>query len=211
MSRRERKLTPAEQKRKAAFEAVCAEMARAGYTRKNFLIGIVQANTLSVLVMLPFLALAAWLYSPCIAAGGDFFLGGQFLLLFAALLVLLVVHECIHGLTWGFFAPSHFASISFGVIWKALTPYCTCNAPLRRWQYVLGAAMLTLVLGAGLTAAAALLHQNWLFLLAEIMILGGGGDFLILLHMLRYRPASGEVLCLDHPYECGFVAFEKAA
>ena len=93
MSRRERKLTPAEQKRKAAFEAVCAEMARAGYIRKNFLIGIVQANTLSVLVMLPFLALAAWLYSPCIAAGGDFFLGGQFLLLFAALLVLLVVHE----------------------------------------------------------------------------------------------------------------------
>ena len=88
---------------------------------------------------------------------------------------------------------------------------CTCNAPLKRWQYVLGAAMPTLVLGIGLTAAAAVLHQNALFLLAEIMILGGGGDCLIILHMLRYRPAAPDVLCLDHPYECGFVAFEKTA
>ena len=71
--------------------------------------------------------------------------------------------------------------------------------------------MPTLVLGAGLTIAAAALHQNWLFLLAEIMILGGGGDFLILLRLFRYRPSSPDVLCLDHPYECGFVAFEKAA
>ena len=121
-----------------------------------------------------------------------------------------MIHECLHGLTWALFAPRHFASISFGVIWKALTPYCTCSAPLRRWQYALGTAMPTLVLGPGLILAAAALHQNGLFLLAEIMILGGGGDFLILLQLLRYRPASPDVLCLDHPCECGFVAFEKA-
>ena len=211
MSHRERKLTPAEQKRKAAFEALCAQMARAGYRQKDFVIGILQANTLSFLIMLPFLALAAWIYSPFIAAGGSFFPGAQFFLRFLAIGGLRVVHECIHGLTWGLFAPRHFASISFGVIWKALTPNCTCSAPLRRWQYALGTAIPTLVLGAGLTMAAAALHQNWLFLLAEIMILGGGGDFLILLRLFRYRPSSPDVLCLDHPYECGFVAFEKAA
>lgn len=147
MSHRERKLTPAEQKRKAAFEVLCAQMARAGYFQKDFVIGILQANTLSFLIMLPFLALAAWIYSPFIAAGGSFFPGAQFFLLFLAIVGLLVVHECIHGLTWGLFAPRHFASISFGVIWKALTPYCTCSAPLRRWQYALGTAMPTLVLG----------------------------------------------------------------
>ena len=54
MSHRERKLTPAEQKRKAAFEALCAQMARAGYRQKDFVIGILQANTLSFLIMLPF-------------------------------------------------------------------------------------------------------------------------------------------------------------
>ena len=75
MSHRERKLTPAVQKRKAAFEATCAEMARAGYRQKDFLIGVLQANTLSLLVMLPFLALAAWAYAPFIAAGGQLFSG----------------------------------------------------------------------------------------------------------------------------------------
>lgn len=40
MSHCERKLTPAEQKRKAAFEALCAQMARAGYRQKDFVIGI---------------------------------------------------------------------------------------------------------------------------------------------------------------------------
>lgn len=210
MSHRERRLTPAEQKRRSAFEALCAQMARTGYRQKDFLISILQANTLSILIMLPFLALAAWLYSPFLAAGNSFFPDAQFFLLFLAVLVLLVIHECLHGLTWALFAPRHFASISFGVIWKALTPYCTCSAPLRRWQYALGTAMPTLVLGPGLILAAAALHQNSLFLLAEIMILGGGGDFLILLQLLRYRPASPDVLCLDHPCECGFVAFEKA-
>src|SRR5699024_12270299 len=92
MSHRERKLTPAEQKRKAAFEALCAQMARAGYLQKDFVIGILQANTLSFLIMLPFLALAAWIYSPFIAAGGSFFPGAQFFLLFLAIVGLLVVH-----------------------------------------------------------------------------------------------------------------------
>ena len=71
--------------------------------------------------------------------------------------------------------------------------------------------MPTLVLGIGLTAAAAVLHQNALFLLAEIMILGGGGDCLIILHMLRYRPPLPTSSASTTPYECGFVAFEKTA
>lgn len=114
MSHRERRLTPAEQKRRSAFEALCAQMARTGYRQKDFLIGILQANTLSILMMLPFLALAAWLYSPFLAAGNSFFPDAQFFLLFLAVLVLLVIHECLHGLTWALFAPRHFASISFG-------------------------------------------------------------------------------------------------
>lgn len=65
-------------------------------------------------------------------------------------LMLTVVHELIHGITWGIFAEKHFQSINFGVIWKMLTLYCHCSVPLKKWQYVLGAAMPTLVLGAGL-------------------------------------------------------------
>ena len=41
----------------------------------------------------------------------------------------IVVHELIHGLTWACFAKNGWKSISFGVWWKVLTPYCHCNEP----------------------------------------------------------------------------------
>ena len=31
----------------------------------------------------------------------------------------------------------------------------------------------------------------------------------IVLKMLRFKPDGGEVLYLDHPYECGLVAFTR--
>ena len=50
-------------------------------------------------------------------------------------------------------------------------------------------------------------NQLLLFLAAEYMILSGGGDFqLILRSILTDKRES--VYC-DHPYECGFVVFEK--
>lgn len=55
--------------------------------------------------------------------------------------------------------------------------------------------------------AAVMTNQLLLFLAAEYMILSGGGDFqLILRSILTDKRES--VYC-DHPYECGFVVFEK--
>ena len=59
----------------------------------------------------------------------------------------------------------------------------------------------------GGVAAAVMTNQLLLFLAAEYMILSGGGDFqLILRSILTDKRES--VYC-DHPYECGFVVFEK--
>jgi hypothetical protein len=41
------------------------------------------------------------------------------------------------------------------------------------------------------------------------MIFGGGGDFIIILKMLLYRAKGKDAVYYDHPYECGFVVFEK--
>lgn len=133
----------------------------------------------------------------------------EFLFFLLVMLLLTAVHEGIHGLTWGLFAESHWRSIRFGVIWKALTPYCTCAQPMKRGQYILGAAMPTLVLGIGLTAAAALTGIFWVFILALAMIFGGGGDFTIILKILLHRQCGKEAVYYDHPYECGVVVFEK--
>lgn len=160
--------------------------------------------------MLPFAAIVGWIFfvaNPAVKIDYTLFTNIMFLIL---LLLLTAGHEGIHGLTWGCFAKNHFHAISFGVIWKALTPYCCCSDPLTKKQYVLGVAMPTLILGFGLTLIATFSGNFWLWLLSEIMIFGGGGDFLITLKILLYRPKSKDVLYFDHPYECGVVVFENS-
>lgn len=211
MGKRERVLSAAEQKRKAAFEKICGAMTAEGYRRKDLTVGIVQANVAAIAVMLPFAAAAVLLYfyrNPLDGLHLSFAWGGYFAFLLGMVL-LIVLHEVIHGLVWGFFAKSHWKAIHFGVIWEALTPYCTCAEPLTKWQYILGAAAPTLLLGFIPAAAAAVLGSFWLLALAVVMIFGGGGDFFIILKLLCCRFQTKEVLFYDHPYECGLVAFEK--
>ena len=58
MAKNERKLTPAEQKRKEHFALVCEEMERQGYRKTDLTIGVVKANLLALIVMLPFAVLS---------------------------------------------------------------------------------------------------------------------------------------------------------
>ena len=54
MAKNERKLTPAEQKRKEQFALVCEEMERQGYRKTDLTIGVVKGNLLALIVMLPY-------------------------------------------------------------------------------------------------------------------------------------------------------------
>ena len=211
MAKNERKLTPAEQKRKEQFALVCEEMERQGYRKTDLTIGVVKANLLALIVMLPFAVLsgAVVLSRVSFLSMAELMSPFDFLLFLLVMLLLTAVHEGIHALTWAMFGKDYWKSIRFGVIWKALTPYCTCLRPAKRGQYILGAAMPTLVLGIGLTAAAALTGVYWVFILALAMIFGGGGDFAIILKMLLHRQQGRDAVYYDHPYECGVVVFEK--
>lgn len=211
MGKKERELTPLERKRKADFERICEEMEQRGYLKRDLTVGILQANMMAVIIMLPFMAAAIGAYYRINPVGsGDLsFSFHGFIAFWIALLLLTALHEFIHGLTWGFFAKGHWNAIAFGLIWKMLTPYCTCSEPLTRWQYVAGAAMPTLILGFGLAAIAAPAGNFWLLLLSIVMILSGGGDFFIVLKTLLHKRSDKEVLYYDHPYECGVVAFER--
>lgn len=211
MAKNERKLTPAEQKRKEQFALVCEEMERQGYRKIDLTIGVVKANLLALIVMLPFAVLsgAVVLSRVSFLSMAELMSPFDFLLFLLVMLLLTAVHEGIHALTCAMFAKDHWKSIRFGVIWKALTPYCTCAQPMKRGQYILGAAMPTLVLGIGLTAAAVLTGVFWVFILAIAMIGGGGGDFTIILKILLHRQCGKEAVYYDHPYECGVVVFEK--
>lgn len=209
MAQETRKLTEKEQKRNARFEALHAEMQQKGYERKDRILDIRRASCLGPLSMLPFMALAGWVYYRVNGFDLEGLSLGFAVAAFLLVLALTVLHELIHGITWGIFAKNHLHSIAFGIIWRSLSPYCTCSEPLRKWQYLLGTAMPTLLLGVGLAVAAVISDQLLLLFLAEIMLLSGGGDFLIVLKILYSPTEKKESVYCDHPYECGFVVWEK--
>ena len=202
-----RKLSRREQARLEDFQRLSGQMRQQGYRRVDLVVDVVQANVMAVVVMLPFLVAAAVLFFALNPVGEVYIPLSGMALWLLAFLVLVVLHEAIHGLTWGLMAPHGFKAIAFGVIWQMLTPYCTCNDGLKRWQYLLGGLMPTLILGFGLAGLATAQGSLWLFSLAEVMILGGGGDFLVVFKMLRHPQKDGAVY-YDHPYECGLVVFE---
>lgn len=171
MEREQRKLTASEQKRKLQFDKLSARLVADGYKRYDLTVDIVKVSFIALAVMLPFVGVAVVLYFAVNGAQG---LNGSFkeLLLFVAVTVACVfVHEGIHGLVWAICCRS-FKAISFGIIVRTLTPYCTCARPLKKWQYIAGAAMPTLLLGVGLTALAVITSRLWLLITAVTLIFG---------------------------------------
>ena len=207
MDNDKRKLTEKELKRKDYFEKLSSEMQQKEYKIKNVIIDTQKAKYLSLLVMFPFMALTFWFYNNVNGFNLDGISWGFAVELPLLILCLIIVHELIHGITWAIFAKNHFHAIGFGIIWNSFSPYCTCSNPLKKWQYLLGVAMPTLVLGGGGTLAAVMTNQLLLFLAAEYMILSGGGDFQIILRSILTD--KRESLYCAHPYECSFAVFEK--
>ncbi len=204
-----RKLSPAEEKRLARFEAMAAAMEAEGYVRKDLTVGIVAANVVAIAVAIPLFTLFIWLFY--LANGGfSFSIGyGSFLLFLVVLLVLVVVHELLHGATWAIFAPRHFKDIEFGFMVKYLTPYCTCTVPLGRGQYIAGALAPLVVLGIIPTAVAFPIGSFETLIMGLIMIVSAMGDIMIVVKMLRYKSDAAEVVYCDHPTQAGMVVFER--
>ena len=211
MDKDKRNLTEKELKRKDSFEKFSSEMQQKGYKMKSIIINTQQAKYLSLLVMFPFMAITFWIYDNMNGFNLDLDCISWGIAVAVPLLILclFMLHELIHGITWGFFAKNHFHSIDFGIIWSSFSPYCTCSEPLKMWQYLLGTAMPTFILGGGGAVVAVMTNQLLLFFLAEYMILSGGGDFQIILKSMLYHTDKQESVYCDHPYECGFVVFEK--
>lgn len=130
-------------------------------------------------------------------------LGTIFMLV--AIIVGIVVHELIHGLVWGIYAPSRFKSISFGVIWKMLTPYCHCSEPMKVKNYMKGALAPLVVLGIIPAAAGVAFASVAVTLFGVIFIASAAGDIMVAWR-LRKEPAENTVL--DHPSEAGYLVYE---
>ena len=206
-----RKLSAKEQRRLSVFEETCERLSLQGYKRNDLTISIVKANLFVILLAIPVVAIGvllfAWKNPISLLTPSP-----QGSLLFVALfIVLIMVHELIHGLTWSLYAEHHFKDIAFGFMKEYLTPYCTCTTPLLKSHYTMGALMPCVVLGILPTAIGILLGSHFLFWTGIVMILSAGGDIMIVMKLLAHKSQSGskEILIYDHPTQAGSVIFEK--
>ena len=210
----QRKITEAEKKRTARFQEKVASLKADGYEESIHTIPIVRANILAMVIMLPFAAAIAvpYILQHGIGRIGAFntYLLNLFLFIILAAAEM-ALHEGIHGLTWGLLSLDGFSAIEFGFIKEYMTPYCYCGTPLTKGQYMIGSMMPTLILGF-LQGTVAIWTGSFLIItLSVVLMIGGGGDFLVDYLILRYKKKRSTLILMDHPTELGFAAFEKDA
>lgn len=158
---------------------------------------------IAIICIVPFVLVWGWQ----LFFEGFTFLRSHQVLLLLILILGIVLHEGLHGLTWGVFAKGGLKSIRFGIKWAYLTPYCHCNEPLRRNHYLLGGIMPGLVLGLFPVIVALIFGIGWLLLLGIFFIGAAGGDLMVLFKLIK---VDKKHLIQDHPNEIGFLVLRDS-
>lgn len=201
-------MTKDEEIRLKAFEEKCVELEGQGFIRKNLMVSALKANFGSLVVMLPIIILFVLLFF-VVNHGRNEYGFINLLICYVVFIVLIVIHELIHGICWAICNEKHWKSIDFGFNVKALAPYCTCSETLTKKQYIVGAVMPTLILGFLPAILSVIIGNVSMLIVSVFMIIGGGGDFLMIINILKFKPEAKEIIYYDHPTEIGTVAFYK--
>jgi len=127
-------------------------------------------------------------------------------ILIIAVLLGIVIHELIHGISWVIFGRKPFSSIKFGFQWKTFTPYAHLKEPLEVNAYRLGAFMPGFILGILTYIMSLVLGNGDLFWFSIVHTSAAGGDWLIL-WLIRHVKAGMQVE--DHPTNAGCYVLES--
>jgi len=122
-----------------------------------------------------------------------------------AVIIGIVVHEVLHGVTWALAGRRPLSSIRFGFNVATLTPYAHFTEPLPATPYRLGAAMPGLLLGILPVVVAFATGDGWLAGFGTLFLVAAAGDILIL-WMLRDVPTSSNIQ--DHPSKPGCIVYD---
>ena len=129
---------------------------------------------------------------------------GNALWLFIAIVVGIVVHELIHGLTWILVTRQSFSHLAFGTMAGAV--YCHIDVPMKKRPYIIGAVMPLLLLGIIPMIIAIAVGSTFWLVFGGIFIVCAIGDIMIL---WKIRHESKDALIYDHPTEAGYVVYRK--
>jgi len=216
----ERLLSAAETKRVKNLNRKQAELEQKGYVRKERLISVKTANLVGNLSLLPIIIIAVVFY--IIRNGMNFMpkpamhMYGKLSFVWLLLSVLVIVaffplHELIHGIVYSLVSENGWKDVEFGFAKETMTPYCTCLSPVKKAHFIIGALLPMTLLGIGSTIAAIFLANPFILLVGITHILGGAGDILIVFMILKENFKGRDILLFDHPYDIGFIIFEKNA
>jgi hypothetical protein len=163
-------------------------------------VSMLMANVLGLLFVVPGVAILAGAYA---AIWGWSSLGAGFVAVYLwALPVLLamVLHEVIHGVTWAWLSGKPLGVIRYGFQVATLTPFAHSTEPLPIRAYLIGALMPGLAFGVLPCLAAMVLGSGVLMLVGLAMTAAAGGDLLV---VWLLRGAGRRSLVLDHPIRAG--------
>ncbi len=118
------------------------------------------------------------------------------------LIIGILVHEGIHGLTAVYYGKISWQETRFGVQWKSLTPYFHSTVPMAVEKYRIVVIMPLLVLGLIPYLGAMLLGNTWLLAFGITFTISAFGDLLILWMMRKIPP---QLSVQDHPSKVGLL------
>lgn len=155
--------------------------------------------------LLPFLALpiAMWFIFSATVQQRDIDPASASLVTAAiAIVVGVVAHEGLHGLTWLSLGGLQRADLEFGFSLKAFAPYCHCRVVLPAQVYIAGALAPLLVLGLAPFAVALITgSEDWLHF-SLFMTVAALGDLLVVAMLVRFPL---DAMVRDHPSRVGFL------
>jgi len=160
-----------------------------------YLIAILMIIPITTVLLSPFLLI--WDYET-FKVGKDSFSA----YLIPIIIVAVIVHELLHGLTWGYFASKGMKAIKFGIKWKHLTPYCHCTEPLKVKHYKIGGLMPLLIMGIIPSIIGIITGHGGILALGILFSWFAGGD-IVAYFMLR--KLDNNVYVSDHPDKVGFI------
>lgn len=125
--------------------------------------------------------------------------------LLIAVVLGVVVHELIHGISWVIFGHKPFSAIKFGFQLKTFTPYAHLKEPVEVNAYRIGGFMPGFVLGILPYILSLVLGDGNLLWFSLVHTAAAGGDWLILWLM---RNVKTGMLVEDHPTNAGCYVLE---
>jgi hypothetical protein len=124
----------------------------------------------------------------------------NFMLPIVVLVLSVIAHELIHGISWVLFGRKPFYAIKFGFQWKSFTPYAHLKEPVEVNAYRIGGFMPGLILGILPYILSLVLGNGNLFWFGVVHTAAAGGDWLVLWLIRNVKPG---MQVEDHPTNAG--------